>query len=206
MWCWHHPIIIIIINHPALRQGYSLLYIHPHIHYDRDTPYYTYIHIYIMTRILPSVYTTTDTLWPRYSYFTYTHILYYLVYDTYIHTYIMTRIFPTIHTSTHTLWQGYSVLYIHPHIHYDKDTSYYTYIHTYIITRILPSIHTSTHTLSQGYFLLYMHSYIMTRILPPNSETSMSSTYVARSKVRVWLTRLVASMDKNTLLRLGGNE
>ncbi len=65
-------------------------------------------------------------------------------------TYIMPQILATLYEYilTHTNnCQGYSLLYIHSHIHYAKDTLYYTYTHTYIMPRIIPIIYPLTHIL-----------------------------------------------------------
>ncbi len=154
----------------TLCQGHSLLYIYSHIHYAKDTPYSTYIHMYIMPRILPTIYYIhSHTLCQGYlllTLHTFTHIRTHIhtsfkgiPYNTLPHIYITPRIQHTLHTLTHT----HTYTHMHTHTHHSKDTPYYVYTHSHIHNgKDTPNYkpHTFTHVLHKVYFIIYVHSHI----------------------------------------------
>ncbi len=106
-------------------QGYSIFYLHSHISYGKDAPYYTYPHTYIMPSILPTTHTLTHALCQAYSLL---HIHSHMHYakDTPYYTY-------THKSLTHTFWKEYLLLYIHSHMHNTSTVIVCTFILLVII-------------------------------------------------------------------------
>ncbi len=156
-----------------------MYYIHSHVLYAKDTPYYTYTHTYIMPRILPTIHILRHTICKEYSLLYYIHCVDHLIYFileniptprqqcklcsfqvlagclTYFVCYMFCNSSMQSRIFTHTLYQGY---YIHPHTHYIKGTPYYIHSHIHYTKATPYYIHSHIHyTKATPY---YIHSHI----------------------------------------------